>query len=79
MTSRQEEYLMLFAVRSSSGCCIANASEEFGVSKATVSHLSTALEEMGMIRKGDYGKIELTERGLAQIQDKLEHAEKIES
>lgn len=47
MTNRQEEYLLLFAVRSSSGGCIANASEEFGVSKATASHLSTALEEIG--------------------------------
>lgn len=79
MTNRQEEYLLLFAVRSSTGGCIANASEEFGVSKATASHLSTALEGMGMIRKSDYGKIELTELGYAQIMEKLNRAKELES
>ena len=79
MTNRQEEYLLLFAVRSSSGGCIANASEEFGVSKATASHLSTALEELGMIRKSDYGRIELTELGYAQIMEKLNRAKELET
>lgn len=79
MTNRQEEYLLLFAVRSSSGGCIANASEEFGVSKATASHLSTALEELGMIRKSDYGRIELTELGYAQIREKLNRAKELET
>lgn len=79
MTSRQEEYLMLFAQRSANGCCIANASEEFGVSKATVSHLSTALEQMGLILKKDFGSIELTEQGHSYIQPKLERAKKLEA
>ncbi len=79
MTNRQEEYLLLFAVRSSSGGCIANASEEFGVSKATASRLSTALEEMGMIHKSDYGKIKLTELGYGHIKEKLKRAKELEA
>ncbi len=79
MTSRQEEYLIFFAQRSADGCCIANASEEFGVSKATVSHLSASLEQMGLILKKEFGRVELTEQGHRYIQPKLERAKKLEA
>ena len=71
LTRRQEEYLQFFAERSGQTASITAASEQFHVAKPTVSKLSKALEDMGLIRKGAYGEIELTELGRAHVKPQM--------
>ncbi|MDO4314365.1 MAG: hypothetical protein Q4C45_01215 [Oscillospiraceae bacterium] len=78
MTDRQEEYLLLFAELSSKKGCITNASEVLGVTKATASHLSSALVRKGYIRKGPGGEVELTEFGSVHVAPKLKQVKKLE-
>lgn len=78
MTPRQEEYLLIFAAYSGRSQCIAGASAEFGVSKATASHISSQLEEKGLIRKDAYGVVELTELGWDKIRGKLARMKELE-
>lgn len=78
MTPRQEEYLLIFAAYSGRSQCIAGASAEFGVSKATASHLSSQLEEKGLIRKDAYGVVELTQLGWEKICGKLARMKELE-
>ena len=72
LTSRQEEYLFLFADRDGRGKGISEAAEQFRVSKPTAFSISGALEERGMIEKGSFGEIRLTERGWSYIAPKLD-------
>lgn len=69
---------MLFAELNNSERCISNASEVFGVAKATASTLSAALEKKGYIQKGPFGTVKLTELGLAYVGPKLEQLRRIE-
>lgn len=78
ITVRQIEYLLLFATQSSCGRYIANAAEEFGVTKATASQVSTALEREGLIRKRSGNKLELTAFGWAYITPKVNQMKRIE-
>ena len=78
MTNRQEEYLLLFATQSEKGRCIAAASEEFGVTKASASRVSARLEEVGLISRNAHGALELTEQGRALIEPKLEQMGRLE-
>lgn len=71
MTSRQEEYLMLFAVRNGQERSISEVAELFRVSKPTVCSVSSLLEAQGMIHKGTYGEITLTARGWKYIAPKF--------
>ena len=71
LTSRQEEYLFLFADRDGRGKGVSEAAEQFQVSKPTAFSISEALEKRGMIEKGNCGEIHLTEEGWSYIAPKL--------
>lgn len=71
LTSRQEEYLFLFADRDGRGKGVSEAAEQFQVSKPTAFSISEALEKRGMIEKGNFGEIRLTEEGWSYIAPKL--------
>lgn len=71
LTSRQEEYLLLFADRDGRGKGVSEAAEQFQVSKPTAFSISEALEKRGMIEKGNCGEIRLTEDGWRYIEPKL--------
>ena len=72
LTSRQEEYLFLFADRDGRGKGVSEAAEQFQVSKPTAFSISEALEKRGMIEKGNFGEIRLTEEGWNYIAPKLD-------
>ncbi len=73
LTPKQEEYLLLFAVRDGHDKCISEAAKQFCVSKPTAIRVSSALEEQGMINRGARGEISLTEKGRGHVAEKLEN------
>ena len=77
LTSRQEEYLLLFAERDGQDKCITTVAEQLHVSKPSVFNCSEALIGHGMIDKKAGGEITLTRRGWSYISAKLTSAKEL--
>ena len=77
LTPRQMEYLRFFAERDGKTASITAAAEQFKVAKSTVSQLSHTLTEMGLIRKGTYGVIELTEQGRQYVMPRMDEQQQL--
>lgn len=73
LTERQEEYLLLFAMRNGQDKCISEAAELFRVSKPSAFSVTEMLEARGMIQKGTHGEVRLTKLGWDYIHGKLQH------